>query len=104
MFERFICLLVAVRHVMVNSRVTIQNTVVIGAVTPNDCENKIDTTSRNVRLADKAVPMVAVNETTKKSLGRTGIVFPTVSRLNNMPLRPWTGITSYPARMLIDMK
>jgi hypothetical protein len=27
-----------------------------------------------------------------------GIVFPTISGFNNMPIRPWTGISDYPCR------
>ena len=95
---------IALSHVAVRSRVTIQNTVVAGAITPNDCENKVDTSSRNVRLADKAVPTVALNSTTKKSTGRVGIVFPTISRFNNVPLRPWTDITYYPCRKFTHRK
>lgn len=47
--------------------------------------------------SQSASPTVHVDPETKKVLGRSGIVFPMVSRYNKMPTRPWTGVTNYPA-------
>ena len=45
-----------------------------------------------------AVPGVSDNSSYNITSGRSGIVFPTMSRNNYMPVRPWTGIGIYPGR------
>lgn len=45
-----------------------------------------------------AIPGLLDSSSLNKSGGRAGIVFPTVSRNNYMPIRPWTGIGVYPCR------
>ena len=80
------------------SRVTIQNSVIAGSVTPDDCADIVDPTSANIHYAPMAVPTVSINSTTNAPRGRVGIVFPTFSQRNGMPNRPWTGINNYPCR------
>lgn len=77
---------------------TISNSIVIGSITPQDCNDTIDRNSPNIRLGQMAVPGVSDNSSFNGSSGRSGIVFPTVSRNNYMPVRSWTGIGVYPCR------
>lgn len=88
----------AVSHLAVRSRVTIQNSVIAGSVTPGDCADIIDPSSANIRFSPMARPTVSLNSRTNIPRGRVGIVFPTFSQRNGMPNRPWTGINSYPCR------
>lgn len=94
----FHCTSLAVTHLAVRSRVTIQNSVIAGSMTPGDCADIIDPSSANIRFSSMAKPTVSLNTTTNTPRGRVGIVFPTFSQRNGMPNRPWTGITSYPCR------
>ncbi|CAF3398838.1 unnamed protein product, partial [Rotaria sp. Silwood2] len=51
-----------------------------------------------MQLLEKAIPGVSANSSSISPGGRSGIVFPTISRMNNMPVRPWTGVGAYPCR------
>jgi hypothetical protein len=88
----------AVDHIIVRSRITIQNSMVVGSITPNDCGDSIDLSSVNIILSQIAMPTVSANSPTDPPNVRLGIVFPTISGFNNMPIRPWTGISDYPCR------
>jgi hypothetical protein len=52
----------------------------------------------NIQMSQMAIPGVSDNSSVNGTVGRSGIVFPTVSRNNYMPVRPWTGIGIYPCR------
>lgn len=45
-----------------------------------------------------AIPTVTADPASNRLGARVGIVFPTISGRNNMPIRPWTGINNYPCR------
>ena len=98
------CVHLAVTHVSVKSRVIIQNSIIVGSITPDDCHDRIDSNSNNIQYSDKAIPTVSWNSSTRQSDGRVGIVFLTTSRFNNIPIRPWTGILNYPCREYIRIK
>ena len=91
-----VCL--ALTHIPVASRVTISNTVVIGSVSPGDCNDTIDQNSLNIRLSLMASPKVSDSSSFNGTSGRSGIVFPQMSRNNYIPIRSWTGIGIYPSR------
>ncbi|CAF4657274.1 unnamed protein product [Rotaria sp. Silwood1] len=84
-------------HIPLASRVNINNSIVIGSMTPQDCEDRIDPNSANIRLSQMALPRVSENSSSTGTGGRSGIVFPTMSRNNFMPIRLWTGVGVYPA-------
>ncbi|CAF3595884.1 unnamed protein product [Rotaria sordida] len=86
----------ALSHVSIASRVNINDSIVIGSITSQDCNDKIDSNSINIRLSQMAIPGVSDNSSFNITAGRVGIVFPTVSRNNFMPIRSWTGIGIYP--------
>jgi hypothetical protein len=89
---------IAVTHLAVRSRITIQNSVIAGSVTPGDCADIVDPTPANIRFSTMARPTVSLNPTANIPRGRVGIVFPTFSQRNGMPNRPWTGVNGYPCR------
>ena len=70
----------------------------VGSFTPQDCNDTINRDSLNIRLSEMAIPGVSDNSSYNITAGRTGIVLPTMSRNNYMPIRPWTGIGVYPLR------
>jgi hypothetical protein len=82
----------------VASRVAISNTVVVGSITPADCNDTIDESSINIRLSLMASPKVSDGSAFNGTSGRSGFVFPTMSRNNYIPIRSWTGIGIYPSR------
>ncbi|CAF4012065.1 unnamed protein product [Rotaria sp. Silwood2] len=63
---------------------------------PEDCEDKINPNSINIRLSQIAIPGVSANSSSGNAGGRSGIVFPIISRNNYMPIRSWTGTGIYP--------
>ncbi|CAF3091006.1 unnamed protein product [Rotaria socialis] len=86
----------ALSHVVGNNTITIQNSVVIGAITPNDCGDTVDQTPINILYSQKAVPTVSANSSGGSAGGRCGIVFPYMGLYNMMPSHPWSGMDSYP--------
>ncbi len=69
---------------------------VIGSITPNDCNDIPDTSTISITNCPKAFPTVSAG-----NLGdRSGIVFPYFSGDNMMPRHPWTGIDAYPCSKL----
>ncbi|CAF1351069.1 unnamed protein product [Rotaria sordida] len=69
---------------------------IVGSITREDCEDRINPNSINIRLSQIAIPGVSANSSSGNAGGRSGIVFPTISRNNYMPIRSWTGIGTYP--------
>ncbi|CAF4366562.1 unnamed protein product [Rotaria socialis] len=84
-------------HISLGSRINIVNSIVIGSITPNDCNDTIDSSTNNFRFSQMAIPTVSTRLTNGKSGGRSGIVFPTISTYNGMPIRSWNGIGNYPS-------
>ncbi|UJR08495.1 hypothetical protein I4U23_012761 [Adineta vaga] len=84
-------------HVTVHSRVNIQNSIVTGSITPNDCDDKINFNSENIQASRIALPIVAPDSKNGRYGSRSGIVFPMVSKNNKMPAAPWTGTIHYPS-------
>lgn len=76
----------------------ISNSLVVGAITPQDCDDKLNSNTMNIRLAQMSIPGVSDSTAFNGTIGRAGIVFPTMSRNNYMPIRSWTGIGIYPCR------
>ena len=88
---------IALTHTAGNSTVVVQNSIVIGSITPNDCEDIVDATTTNTIYADKATPTVSATSSDGDAGGRSGIVFPFISGGDNMlPRHPWTSIGAYP--------
>ncbi|CAF1377186.1 unnamed protein product, partial [Adineta steineri] len=84
-------------HMPGNNSIVIQNSLVIGSITPDDCDDVLDTTSNNVIYAATAIPSVSATSTDTDPGGRSGIVFPFISGGDNMmPRHPWTNIDAYP--------
>ncbi|CAF4249716.1 unnamed protein product, partial [Rotaria sp. Silwood2] len=86
----------ALSHVVGNNSVTILNSMVIGSITPDDCNDTPNTTTVSLINSVKAIPTVSATSSTGNPGGRSGIVFPFFSRDNLMPRHPWTGIAAYP--------
>ncbi|CAF5193711.1 unnamed protein product, partial [Rotaria magnacalcarata] len=86
----------ALTHVPVASRINVRASLVIGSMTSEDCTDRIDTSSINIRLSQMAIPAVSANSSSGNAGSRSGIVFPAISRSNNMPIRSWTGTGTYP--------
>lgn len=91
-------MLIAIAHIVLRSRVNIQNSLVIGAITASDCADTIDLNSTNVIAAWNAMPDVASDSTLGSPGSRSGIVFPIFSGRNNMPCARWTKLITYPCR------
>lgn len=91
----------ALSHVAIASRVNINDSLVVGSITADDCNDTINTNSLNIRLSQMAIPGVSPNSSFNNTNGRSGIVFLSVSRNNFMPIRLWTGIGIYPCCKLI---
>ncbi|CAF1672894.1 unnamed protein product, partial [Adineta ricciae] len=87
----------AERHQILPSRVRIRNSVVIGSITPNDCNDKINFNSANVRYSTIAMPTVSQDPLVTGNGSRAGIVFPLFARDNGMPEQSWTGTVSNPS-------
>jgi hypothetical protein len=92
----YISILLAVSHVAGNNSIVIRNTMVIGSITPNDCNDTLNTTTVNWINGQKAFPTVSATSSTGDPGGRSGIVFPFFSLDNMMPRHPWTNIDAYP--------
>ncbi len=74
----------------------IRNSMVIGSITPNDCNDIINTTTISIINSPTAIPTVSAG-----NFGdRSGIVFPFFSGDNLIPHHPWTGIETYPCSKL----
>ncbi|CAF3424464.1 unnamed protein product [Rotaria sp. Silwood1] len=86
----------AISHVAGNNSVTILNSMVIGSITPDDCNDTPNTTTVSSINSIKAIPTVSATSSAGDPGGRSGIVFPFFSRDNLMPRHPWTGIAAYP--------
>ncbi len=84
-----------------NNTITIRNSLVIGAITPNDCGDTVDQTTVNILYSPKAVPIVSATSSDGYAGGRSGIVFPYMSGNNLMPFHPWSGIDAYPTSELL---
>ncbi|CAF4773440.1 unnamed protein product [Rotaria sp. Silwood1] len=95
-YDRILFERLAVTHVPVASRVNIRSSLVVGSITREDCGDRINPNSINIRLSQIAIPGVSANSSSGNAGGRSGIVFPTISRNNYMPIRSWTGIGIYP--------
>jgi hypothetical protein len=77
--------------------IKIQNSLIIGAITPNDCSDIVDPTTINVIYAQTAIPSVSATSFDGEAGGRSGFVFPFISSGDNMmPRHPWTNIDAYP--------
>ena len=80
-----------------NNTIIIQNSLVIGSITPNDCNDVVGLNTINTLYAETAIPSVSATSDTNIAGGRSGIVFPFISGGNNMmPVHPWTNIDAYP--------
>ncbi|CAF1175998.1 unnamed protein product [Rotaria magnacalcarata] len=79
-----------------NNTITIRNSLVIGAITPNDCGDIIDQASININYSQKAVPIVSASSSAGNAGGRSGIVFPSMGQSNMMPIHRFSGMESYP--------
>jgi hypothetical protein len=81
-----------------NNTITIQNSLVIGGITPNDCNDVVDLTTINLIYAPTSIPSVSATSVQGEDAGgRSGIVFPFISGGDNMiPRHPWTNIDAYP--------
>jgi hypothetical protein len=86
----------ATTHAVGDNSVIVQNSLVIGAVTPNDCNDVRDATSVSAQYAKTAVPGVAPIDLNGEPSGRSGISFPYFSRDNMIPRHPWSSIGAYP--------
>lgn len=73
------------------------NSLIIGAITVNDCADVYNQSTVNIVNAGKAVPTVAPSSSSGNTQGRCGIVFPYISPDNKMPAKPWTGVKAYPS-------
>jgi hypothetical protein len=83
--------------VAANNFVEITNSIVIGSITPNDCNDIVDSTTINAIYAGTAIPTVSATSSDGDAGGRSGIVFPYISGGDNMiPRHPWTSIDAYP--------
>ncbi|CAF2125989.1 unnamed protein product [Rotaria magnacalcarata] len=83
-------------HIFGNNSMTIRNSLVIGAITPNDCSDVPDTTTRSEQYGSKAIPIVSAISSSGSPGGRSDISFPYFSRDNMMPVHPWSSIGAYP--------
>lgn len=94
----YICLFfsLATSHIAGNNSVIIRNSIIIGSITPNDCNDTLNATSINIINSQQAIPTVSSTSSSGNSGGRSGIVFPSFSGDNMMPRHPWTGIGAYP--------
>ncbi len=91
-------------HVADNNFVYISNSIVVGAITPNDCGDTIDMTTLNTMNAQTAIPTVSATSSDGDPGGRSGIVFPYIFGGDNMmPHHPWTGIDAYPCGKSINV-
>lgn len=86
---------VAVSHVAGDNTIVIRNSMVIGSITPDDCNDTPNKTTVNIVNSGKAVPTVSASSTSGDPGGRSGIVFPFFSGNNLMPRHPWSGISAY---------
>ncbi|CAM4838655.1 unnamed protein product, partial [Rotaria magnacalcarata] len=86
----------ALSHMVGNNTITIRNSLVIGAITPNDCGDIIDQASININYSQKAVPIVSASSSAGNAGGRSGIVFPSMGQSNMMPIHRFSGMESYP--------
>ncbi|CAF0745209.1 unnamed protein product [Adineta steineri] len=83
-------------HVFENSSVIIRNSLIIGAITPNDCSDIPDPNTISAINSPTAVPIVAGDSSQGNPGSRVGISFPQFSRDNMIPRHPYTGIDAYP--------
>ncbi|CAF0819146.1 unnamed protein product [Rotaria sp. Silwood1] len=86
----------AASHEFGNNSIKIRNSIVAGAITPNDCSDVPDTTTLSEQFGSKAIPKVSATSSSGNPGGRTGISFPYFSRDNMIPRHPWTSIGAYP--------
>lgn len=88
----------ALTRLIVPGRTIIQNSLIVGSISPNDCNDQVDINSANILNSNLAAPTVTSRTTNTYNSNRTGIIFPTVSTRNNAPGSPWTGLNNYPCR------
>ncbi|CAF3637436.1 unnamed protein product [Rotaria sp. Silwood1] len=86
----------ALSHETGNNSIIIRNSIVIGAITPNDCNDIPDNTTLSEKYGATAKPLVSATSSSTDPGGRSGISFPYFSGDNMMPRHPWSGIGSYP--------
>ncbi|CAF2963963.1 unnamed protein product [Rotaria sp. Silwood2] len=86
----------AASHEFGNNSIIIRNSIVAGAITPNDCSDVPDTTTLSEQYDLKAIPMVSATSSSGNPGGRSGISFPYFSPDNMMPRHPWTSVGAYP--------
>lgn len=88
---------IATTHIAAHNFVYIYNSVVVGAITPNDCSDIVDPTTVNALYSQTAIPTVSATSFNGNAGGRSGIVFPFIIGGNNMiPYHAWTSIGAYP--------
>ena len=83
-------------HVAEDSTTIIRNSMIIGAITPNDCSDIRDTTTVSAKNGLTAIPTVAAKASDGEPSARTGISFPYFSGDNMIPRHPYTSVGNYP--------
>ena len=89
--------ILAAAHIAGGNTITIRNSLIIGAITLNDCNDVRDTSTISALNGLTTIPVVAPQFANGEPSGRTGISFPYFSLDNMMPRHPYTGIGAYPA-------
>jgi hypothetical protein len=56
-------------HLIYLNRVQIRNSMIIGSITDNDCQDQIDSSSENILYSEHAKPPVAVDSTLVERFG-----------------------------------
>ncbi|CAF2873113.1 unnamed protein product [Rotaria sp. Silwood2] len=83
-------------HEFSNNSIIIRNSLVIGAITPNDCNDVPDMTTLSEFYSSRAIPLVSATAHSENLAGRAGITFPYFSGNNLIPAHPYTSIAVYP--------
>ncbi|CAF1656840.1 unnamed protein product, partial [Adineta ricciae] len=84
-------------HQISRSRVVIQNSVIVGSITPNDCNDKINLSSSNIQYSTIAMPTVSQDPLINGNGSRVGVVYPLFSISNGAPIQSWTNTISNPS-------
>ena len=100
----YIFAILATSHEIGNNSVIVRNSLIIGAITPNDCSDTPDPTTISAINSPTAVPRVSATSSSGNPGGRTGISFPYFSRDNMIPRHPYTSIGAYPCRKFLRRK
>ena len=97
-FNRSFLRILAESHRISRSRVIIQNSVIVGSITPNDCNDKINLSSSNIQYSTIAMPTVSQDPLINGNGSRIGVVYPLFSISNGAPRQSWTNTISNPSR------